>query len=44
MVANRPVTPGGAQGTTPSIPQTTASEVTLPQQGGRAKALRHDPA
>ena len=36
--------PRGARGTTSNVPSTTTSEVTLPQQGGRAKASHHDPA
>ena len=36
--------PGGAQGATSNVPSTTTSEATLPQQGGRAKASRLDPA
>ena len=31
------------QGATPNVSQTTASEVTLPQRGSRAKTLPHDP-
>ena len=34
---------GGAQGATLNVPRNTASEVTPPQQGGRAKTLPRDP-
>ena len=35
--------PREVQGTTPNVPQTTASEVTPPQWGSRAKTLPRDP-
>ena len=36
--------PRGAQGATPNVPKTTASEITLPQWGGHVKRLPCDPA